>query len=105
MMKLIATLMAAFLLNACALPETTVKTGSPRPKLAVQGAPDGAELIVDGLSMGAANRFSGKPNVLIVEDGVHQVEVKSAGSIIHSEKVFISSGETKVITVNSGAPR
>lgn len=89
-------------LTACALPDTVVKTGSPRPQLAIKGAPIDSVLIVDGLSMGASSQYDGNPKVLIVEEGVHQIDIQQAGKAIHSEKVFISNGETKTIHVNGG---
>jgi hypothetical protein len=101
--KKIIAVLTAFIVAACALPETTVKTGSLRPHLAVKGAPADAVLIVDGLSMGAASQFDGNPNVLAVEEGVHLVEIRRAGKAVHSEKAFVSNGETKVIHVHAGA--
>ena len=38
-------------LSACALPQTTVRTGSEQPSLVVKGAPTGTVLYVDGLAM------------------------------------------------------
>lgn len=90
------------LLTACALPETVVKTGAARPHLAVKGAPADAALLVDGLDMGAASQFDGNPKVLIVEEGLHLVEVRRGGRTIHTEKAFVSNGETKIITVHAG---
>ncbi len=89
-------------LSACALPETTVKTGSPRPQLAIKGAPADTVLIVDGLSMGPAPQYDGNPKVLVVEEGMHQVEIQRSGKTIHAEKAFVSNGETRTITVNAG---
>jgi hypothetical protein len=90
-------------LGACALPETTVKTGSPRPQLAIKGAPADTILIVDGLAMGPASQYDGNPKVLVVEEGVHQVQIQRSGKTIHTEKAFVSNGETKTITVNAGS--
>jgi len=56
-------------LSACALPPTTVRTGSEQPSLVVKGAPSGTELYVDGLEMGPAAQFDGNPNVLAVWRG------------------------------------
>jgi hypothetical protein len=48
----------ALALSACALPQTTVRTGSSQPSVIVQGAPSDAVLYVDGLSMGLAHQGS-----------------------------------------------
>jgi hypothetical protein len=59
-------------------------------------------LVMDGITIGPANRFDGNPGVLIVEEGVHQIEIVREGKTVHSEKTFVSSSETRVITINSG---
>ena len=101
-MKLIYLALAAALLTACALPETAMKTGSPRPTIYVNGAPDGTQLFVDGLPMGAAGEFNGVPKVLVVEEGTHAVELRRGTSVVHAEKVFVSNGESRGISVNTG---
>ena len=52
--------------------------------------------------MGAAVQFNGDPNVLIVEEGVHQIVIKQVGITIHAEKTVISNGESRTITINTG---
>lgn len=101
-MKRVAAVALSILMGACAVPETIVKTGSSRPQLAVRGAPADSTLIVDGQSMGPASQFNGDPNVLIVEEGMHQVEIQRGGKPVHSEKAFVSNGETRTINVNAG---
>ena len=90
-------------LSACALPQTTVRTGSEQPSLVVKGAPSGTELYVDGLEMGPAAQFDGNPNVLAVLEGVHLVEVRQGNAVIWHDKVFLSNGETHPITLLPGA--
>lgn len=102
-MKSLVSAILALMLAACALPETAVKTGSPRPGLVVKGAPADATLVVDGLQMGPASEFDGRPKVLIVEEGLHQVEIRRAGGVVHAEKAFVSNGEIRTVTVNAGA--
>lgn len=101
-MKRIVGVAMSLLLGACALPETVIKTGSSRPQLVVKGAPADTVLVVDGHSMGSASRFNGDPNVLVVEPGGHQVEIQRSGNVVHVEKVFVSDGETRTITINAG---
>lgn len=102
------TCLAAVLLvvlAACALPQTTVKTGAAPPALFVIGAPLGAMLYVDGLVMGPAKSYDGKPNVLAVLEGAHQVEVRQGDAKLFSDKVFVSNGETHAITLEPGATK
>jgi hypothetical protein len=100
----ILTVWAAMLvLTGCALPQTTVKSGSSQPGLIVKGAPAGSTLFVDGLAIGPAAQFDGKPKVLAVLEGVHQVEIRQGATVIFSEKTFSSSGETHTVTVLGGS--
>jgi hypothetical protein len=102
-MKTITILAVSLALAACALPETSVNTKSPRAQLAVTGAPADAALVVDGLAMGPAAQFDGKPRVLIVGEGMHQVEIRRGDRAIHAERVFIGNGETRTLAINEGA--
>lgn len=102
-MKNYPSLVFVLMLSACALPDTTVKTGSLRPTLAIKGASADAVLVVDGLAMGPAAQFNGEPNVLILEEGLHQVEIKRGGITVHAEKTVITNGELRTLTINTGA--
>lgn len=82
-------------LCACALPQTTVTSGSSQPGLTVTGAPSDAVLYVDGLRMGEASQFDGRPRVLAVLQGPHDVEVREDSTVLYHEKLFLSSGETR----------
>jgi hypothetical protein len=95
-------LIVVALLSACALPQTTVRTGSSAPGLIVTGAPAGATLYVDGLEMGAASQFDGNPKVLAVLEGAHKVEVRLGPTAVYSEKAFVSNGETHTVKVVAG---
>jgi hypothetical protein len=102
-MKLIVVATLLLALSGCALPQTTVRTGSTQPSLTVKGAPAGTVLFVDGLAMGAAQQFDGNPKVLAVLEGAHQVEIRQGTSVVYSEKVYVTAGETHAITVLPGA--
>lgn len=101
-MKSALILGIALAVSACALPETKVQTGSPQPGLFVQGAPAGAVLYVDGLSMGAANQFDGNPKVLTVLEGVHVLEIRQGTTVIFHDKALFSNGETHPIKLLAG---
>ena len=94
---------AIAILAGCALPETTVKSANSQPGLIVQGAPPGSLLYVDGLVMGPASQFDGKPKVLAVLEGVHQVEVRQGSTTVYSEKAFVSGGETHTVAIVGGS--
>jgi hypothetical protein len=102
-MKYYLSLVIVALLAGCALPNTSVKTGSSPPTLIVRGAPAGSVLYVDGLSMGNAAQFDGNPKTLAVLEGTHQVEVRVGDSVVYKEKAFTSSGESHTVAVSPGA--
>jgi hypothetical protein len=86
-------------LPACAMPNTVVKSQTDRPGIAVQGAPQGATVFIDGLSMGEAEKYDGEPGFLSVEPGTHMVIVKDASSkVVFERKVFVE-GSMKVLKV------
>jgi hypothetical protein len=87
-------------LAACSNPVEQVRVVDHRPTLMIQGAPADSELLVDGLSMGSAARFG--TQALAVENGTHLVQVRRAGSIIYSERVFVSGAGLKTLTLPSG---
>jgi len=73
--------------------------------LLVKGAPTGAMLYVDGLSMGLAEQYNAAPNVLVVLQGVHQVEIRQGSNILYTEKVLASTGESHTIAMPRGAAK
>ena len=53
-----------------------------------------------GQSVGEASVYDGRPNMLRIEPGTHEVDVKDpAGRIVFHQRVFIES-ETKTIEVH-----
>lgn len=94
-MKKILTLACLVFLSACSYPQTKTTTVNDPPTFVFIGAPDQANLYVNGLLIGPADNYNGKPNSLIVPRGTHLVEIKQAGRILFSEKAFISDGSTK----------
>jgi hypothetical protein len=95
--KLLAVL--ALGVAACAGPATTVRTVDTRPALAVAGAPSGSVLVVDGIAIGDASTYDGRPNVLRVEPGTHEVEIRTGQQIVFRERVFVES-ELKTVKVH-----
>jgi hypothetical protein len=85
---------------ACSMPSTVVTTPDTRPSLAIEGAPPGAILFLDGVRVGEANLYDGQPNVLRVEPGTHTVAVRAAnGAELFEQKVFVES-ELKTLKVH-----
>ncbi len=100
MLKRLVALPAALWLAACPMPQTVVRTADTRPSIAVVGAPPGSVLFVDGQRVGEAAAYAGQPNVLIVEPGSHEVDVRdAAGTVLFRQRVFVES-ELKTIRVH-----
>jgi uncharacterized lipoprotein YajG len=100
MRKICFVLQGLLLLAGCAMPQTVVRTVDNRPSIAVQGAPRGTVLFVDGQGVGEAAAFDGDPTVLRVEPGTHEVDVRdAAGNVLFRQKVFVES-ELKTIQVH-----
>lgn len=85
----------------CAYPTSGVKVSDNRPTIAIQNAPEGAILIIDGLNMGLANQYDGQNKALLVEPGTHKIEVVNQGKIFLSEKVFLGVGEFKAFQIHT----
>jgi hypothetical protein len=100
MRKITVALFALALATACPPPTTVVRTPDTRPSIAIAGAPEGSLLLVDGQPVGPAPAYSGQPNVLLLEPGVHDVEIQSSSGVsIFRQKVFVES-ELKTIRVH-----
>jgi hypothetical protein len=94
------TLAAALTLAACAGPTTTVRTVDTRPALAISGAASGLTLFVDGAPVGDPRNYDGHPNILRVEAGTHDVELRdAAGAVLFRQRVFVES-ELKTVQVH-----
>jgi len=85
-------------LAGCSMPVTTVRSVENRPSIAIEGAPDDAIVLVDGVPAGTAGSYNGQPDVLIVEPGTHRVVVQQGGTVLFDCQVFVDS-EMKRINV------
>lgn len=96
--RLIGLAAAALLLTGCAgeYPTPQVAGVEERPQLAVLGASESAELLVNGVLIGPADDFSGE-RTLEVPSGTNLVQIRDGGRIIFEEQVFVSSGVLKTI--------
>jgi hypothetical protein len=89
------------LLLACATPVTVVQTVDDRSRLLIESAPAGAKLFLDGKLVGEASAYSGNPKVLLVEPGVHLVEIKLGERLLASQKLFFGGGEQRRLAIPS----
>lgn len=90
--------LSLFALTACSMPATTVRSLDNRPSIAIKGASSNAELIVDGLNMGKAEKFNGDPQTLTIVPGTHKITIVEKGTAIFEQVIFVES-ELKTITL------
>lgn len=85
-------------LAACSMPTTTVRSVDTRPGLIIANAPEGATVLVDGISVGAASEYNGEPNHLLVDPGTHRITVRQGNAVIYDQQIFVDT-EIKRISV------
>jgi hypothetical protein len=95
--KWLPPLLAAVLVSSCTPPTTQVGTVDDRPHLQFSNAPFSAELTLDGTAIGPASAFDGKNKTLVVERGMHRVEVRDGDRILYAENVYLGGDMTKTI--------
>lgn len=93
-----AVLAIAMVAAACD-PTTRTDITDERPSLAFTNAPIGSVVVVDGNNMGLAASFDGVENVLLVEPGIHYVEVRMGEKVLFSQRVFLSGQATRTFVV------
>ena len=100
MKNLLRAVPLALLLAACSAPSTTVRTVDTRPAIAILDSGPGAILVLDGMTVGQASAYNGQPNVLRLEPGTHEVEIRDAsGKVTYRQTIFVES-EIKTIRVH-----
>ena len=87
-----------FLLTACTMPSTTVRSVDSRPSIAIKGATATAELFIDNVNFGKAENYNGDPQVLVIEPGTHLVKIVEGNTVVYEQTIFVES-ELKTITV------
>lgn len=85
----------------CRYPNSQVLTVDERPRISVQDAPRGSILYLDGVQIGPATNYSPKTGSLLLEEGTHQVSVRTdSGSILFEETIYLGGGELKVLKMH-----
>lgn len=97
-MNILITLLLTLTMAACSYPVSQVSITDNRPALLIKNAPKDAVLFVDGVQATAA--LTTPPQAILLPSGTHNIEVKTNGNTIFSEKVFLSDGTIKTLTVN-----
>jgi hypothetical protein len=99
-LALVLAVPLALVLAACSAPPTTVRTVDTRPAIAILDSGPGAVLVLDGKTVGQAAAYNGLPNVLRLEPGTHDVEIRDpSGKVTFRQTIFVES-EIKTIRVH-----
>lgn len=96
---LLVALALAGLAACIRYPTPGVEITDERPTIAFKGAPVGSVIYVDGIAMGAAAKFDGKREALLVEPGPHLIEVRDGDRTLLSERVFLGGRATRTFVV------
>ena len=88
------------LLLACGDPTPVARAVDNRPRVLLQGAPEGSTLFIDGVPSGNAASYSKDPRVVLLEPGEHLLEVKAAGRLLCSEKVSLGASDQRTVVVH-----
>jgi hypothetical protein len=102
-------LAVAILLTTTACPYnpiSQVRQTEERPGILVQGAPYDSVLVVDGLYAGPVLGSDGRPQIIRIEPGMHDLLVAQGGHPLMGERVFVSGAGVKTLTFSgSGLPQ
>lgn len=88
----------AFILVGCFASVSHVQIKDQRPKLIFKNVPENSILYLDEENVGDPSIFDGKPKVLVVSPGIHNIVITSEGRAIYKSEVFVQD-ETKVIYI------
>lgn len=80
---------------------TTPKVAdSTHGSITITAAPEDADIIVDGKSIGKVSDYGSERKQLKLGPGTHKVEIKSDGYYSYSRDVTVGTGTTEDINVN-----
>ncbi len=79
-------------------PISQVHQTEERPGILVQGAPYDSVLVVDGLYAGPVLGSDGRPQVIRIEPGTHDLLVAQGGHPLLFERAFVSGTGVKTLS-------
>lgn len=97
----VLVVVALVALTGCSIRYPSSRTDIPdeRPSIAFSGAPEGSVVFVDGLAMGPAAQYEGGVNILMVEPGNHEIEVRLGDQVFLTRRIFFSGQATRMLVV------
>lgn len=91
---------ALLLATGCHAPQEYIKARSDSGKIIFRVQPQDARVSVDGDPVGLARDFSGRPVILEVPAGVHQIELRRDGYEPYRTRVYLNDTlETIAVTM------
>ncbi|MBI5787251.1 MAG: PEGA domain-containing protein [Candidatus Schekmanbacteria bacterium] len=100
---LLSVLISGILLSAaCSAPKTTIRAAGNQGMIRFIVRPDDARVYVDGQDKGEAENYENEDTPLVVDSGVHNIEIKREGYKSFQKEVYMSGGTLYEIMVNLG---
>jgi hypothetical protein len=96
---------ALLALASCTAPHSEVKGASNNGLFALFVDPGSAEVYVDGVGVGEADRFDGKPGYLEIASGTHRLELRKAGYLTWTRDVYSSNAVQELHVTLTPAPK
>lgn len=100
MKKILYTMFLFAVMAGCVYPNQQIQTLDDRPSLHIVGAPQDAVLYVDGLEIGPAKKYDGKPDVLLLNPGTHSIQIRQGNNVLRSLDVFLGDGTHREIKLS-----
>jgi len=98
-MKNLLLLIAMAALASCSYPQAQVSTVDTRPHLSIAGAPAGAQLVIDNVSLGAAADYAPGSREIALDHGTHHVVITNGGTVLYDNSIYLGNGADSTITV------
>jgi hypothetical protein len=101
----LAAAAALLALASCATPHSVTRGAGNNGLFALMVDPASAEVYVDGVLVGEADRFDGQPGYLEIASGTHRLEFKKAGYLPWARDVYSSNAVQEVHVTLTPAPK
>ena len=99
--KFLVVLFSIVFIGGCVYPTSNVTQSDSRPTLVFTTDNKDAVVYVDGLNVGSAIEYRGKPYALSVEEGAHKVKVVIGETTVLEQTIFLSEGQKKVLDLTN----
>ncbi|KCZ54968.1 hypothetical protein HY29_01815 [Hyphomonas beringensis] len=75
--------------SGCAYPTKNIVQGGSSGAVYFEAFPENAQIILDGVPMGAVADFDGKERTLSVSPGSHTVQITDGSMLLYDKKIYV----------------